>query len=105
MMSQQRDRRDSCASTRRDDLAIGSSDWLGLMCWMRSLAILSFAHWRYNQRPSILDSMRQTLRQILTAAYPGHSGRQNDAVPDSFFCSKTIVIRTVTLSATGSVVC
>jgi len=29
MVSQQRDRRDSCASTRRDDLAIGSSDWLG----------------------------------------------------------------------------
>jgi len=29
MVSQQRDRRDSCASMRRDDLAIGSSDWLG----------------------------------------------------------------------------
>jgi len=29
MVSQQRDRRDSCESMRRDDLAIASSDWLG----------------------------------------------------------------------------
>jgi len=49
MVSQQREGRDSCASTSRDALAIGSSDWLGLMRFKRPLAIFRFAHCRSNR--------------------------------------------------------